>query len=82
MKSGYFCCSCFFFNYNANQVKKFGLSFTSIWNTVVWLMLMNFFVKILTSTAQNYLKQQQQREIDTVTHELSPLVNSNHESSQ
>ncbi|XP_052191071.1 vacuole membrane protein KMS1 [Diospyros lotus] len=45
------------------KVKKWDLSFTSIWNSIVWLMIMNFFVKILTSTAQKYLKNQQEIEL-------------------
>ncbi|PKA57395.1 hypothetical protein AXF42_Ash013582 [Apostasia shenzhenica] len=39
------------------------LSFAFVWNTFVWLMLMNFFAKIVTATAQKYLKQQQELEI-------------------
>ncbi|XP_031398642.1 vacuole membrane protein KMS1-like [Punica granatum] len=50
---------------NSNtKVKKWDLSLASIWNTVVWLMLINFFSKIVTATAQKYLKEQQQKEID------------------
>ncbi|KAK3027246.1 hypothetical protein RJ639_041664 [Escallonia herrerae] len=45
------------------KVKKWDLSFTSIWNTVVWLMIINFFIKIVTVTAQSYLKKQQDREL-------------------
>ncbi|KAI8561378.1 hypothetical protein RHMOL_Rhmol04G0334400 [Rhododendron molle] len=45
------------------QVKKWDLSFTLIWNTIVWLMIMNFFVQIVTSTAQRYLKKQQDKEL-------------------
>ncbi|KAL6971468.1 meiotic spindle pole body protein Kms1, partial [Sarracenia purpurea var. burkii] len=45
------------------KVKNWDLSFTSIWNTIVWLMIMNFFVKIVTSTAQGYLKEQQEKEL-------------------
>lgn len=40
--------------------KLWNLSFTTVWNAVIWLMLMNFFVKIVTDTAQGYLKQQQE----------------------
>jgi len=43
-------------------VKKWDFSIASVWNTVVWLMLMNFFVKFVTSTAQSYLKTQQEKE--------------------
>lgn len=35
-----------------------------VWNTIVWLMLVNFFAKIVTSTAQNYLKKQQELELN------------------
>lgn len=47
--------------------KKWDFSFTSIWNTVVWLMLMNFFIKIVNSTAQTYLKKQQESELAALT---------------
>eukprot|EP00268_Persea_americana_P054901 TRINITY_DN633_c1_g1_i10.p1 TRINITY_DN633_c1_g1~~TRINITY_DN633_c1_g1_i10.p1 ORF type:complete len:148 (-),score=31.33 TRINITY_DN633_c1_g1_i10:338-781(-) len=49
-----------------SNIKKeqFDLSFASIWNAVVWLMLINFFVKIVNSTAQRHLKEQQQGEMD------------------
>lgn len=43
--------------------KKWNLSFSLIWNTVVWLMIMNFIAQIITSTAQSYLKKQQELEI-------------------
>ncbi|CAL5195186.1 unnamed protein product [Lathyrus oleraceus] len=49
------------------QGKKWDFSFTSIWNTVVWLMLMNFFIKIVNSTAQTHLKKQQESEVGTLT---------------
>ncbi|XP_038721825.1 vacuole membrane protein KMS1-like isoform X1 [Tripterygium wilfordii] len=45
------------------KVKKWDFSFSAIWNTVVWLMLMNFFVKIVNDTAQRYLKKQQESEL-------------------
>ncbi|KAG5536829.1 hypothetical protein RHGRI_024308 [Rhododendron griersonianum] len=45
------------------KVKKWDFSFTSIWNTVVWLMIMKFFATIVTSTAQRYLKKEQEKEI-------------------
>ncbi|KAL8222926.1 hypothetical protein R6Q57_020325 [Mikania cordata] len=45
------------------KVKSWDLSFASIWNSIVWLMLFNFFVKIVNSTAQRYLKKQQENEI-------------------
>ena len=43
--------------------EKWDFSFASIWNTVVWLMLMNFFVKIVNATAQRYLKKQQDKQL-------------------
>ncbi|XP_054821744.1 vacuole membrane protein KMS1-like [Prosopis cineraria] len=49
------------------QGGKWDLSFSLIWNTVVWLMLMNFFIKIVNSTAQGYLKKQQDRELHDLT---------------
>ncbi|KAI4345618.1 hypothetical protein L6164_012720 [Bauhinia variegata] len=57
------------------QGKKWDFSFTSIWNTIVWLMLMNFFVKIVNATAQRYLKKQQDRELATIT-QKSPSTDS------
>ncbi|KAL0457223.1 UNVERIFIED_CONTAM: Vacuole membrane protein KMS1 [Sesamum latifolium] len=45
------------------EVSKWDFSLASIWNTIVWIMLMNFSVKIVNSTAQQYLKKQQDREI-------------------
>ncbi|KAE9455794.1 hypothetical protein C3L33_12307, partial [Rhododendron williamsianum] len=48
---------------STTKVKKWDLSFTLIWNTIVWLMIMNFFVQIVTSTAQKYLKKQQDKEL-------------------
>lgn len=59
------------------KVNKWDFSFTSIWNTVVWLMLMNFFVKIVTSTGQSYLKKQQEKELEALTKKLSASENSN-----
>lgn len=48
---------------NHSQAKKWDFSVATLWNTVVWLMLMNFFVKIVNSTAQSYLKKQQEKEL-------------------
>ncbi|GAV88216.1 SNARE_assoc domain-containing protein [Cephalotus follicularis] len=53
------------------KVKKWGFSFAAIWNTVVWLMLMNFFIKIVTATAQRYLRKQQEVEFAAWTNNLS-----------
>lgn len=53
------------------KVKKWDFSFASVWNTIVWLMLMNFFVKIVTDTAQRYLKKQQDKEMAALTNNSS-----------
>ncbi|XP_048427675.1 vacuole membrane protein KMS1-like [Pyrus x bretschneideri] len=45
------------------KVNTWDFSFASIWNSMVWLMLMNFFVKIVNATAQRYLKKQQEMEV-------------------
>ncbi|KAD4179807.1 hypothetical protein E3N88_28398 [Mikania micrantha] len=52
------------------KVKSWDLSFASIWNSIVWLMLFNFFVKIVNSTAQRYLKKQQENEISALKKKL------------
>lgn len=49
----------------AQQVKKWGLSFATLWNTVVWLVLVNFLFKIVNSTAQSFLKKEQEKELIT-----------------
>ncbi|XP_072989239.1 vacuole membrane protein KMS1-like [Typha latifolia] len=43
--------------------KQWNFSFTLIWNTFIWLTLMNFFAKIVTSTAQRYLKKRHDEEL-------------------
>ncbi|KAK9182577.1 hypothetical protein WN944_025722 [Citrus x changshan-huyou] len=58
------------------KVKKWDFSFASVWNTIVWLMLMNFFVKIVTDTAQRYLKKQQDKEIAALTNNSSASTQS------
>ncbi|XP_021817511.1 vacuole membrane protein KMS1-like [Prunus avium] len=58
-----------------SKEKKWDLSFSSIWNTVVWLMLMNFFIKIVTATAQSVLKEEHEKE-------LTALSNKPHTSEQ
>lgn len=45
------------------QAKKWDLSPGSIWNTVVWLMLLNFSAKIVNTTAKSYLREQQEKEL-------------------
>ncbi|GMH20005.1 hypothetical protein Nepgr_021846 [Nepenthes gracilis] len=49
------------------KVTKWGFSFASIWNTVVWLVLLNFFLKIVNATAQSFLKKQQKEELAAMT---------------
>ncbi|KAI5649125.1 hypothetical protein M9H77_35130 [Catharanthus roseus] len=58
------------------KVKKWDFSFASMWNTVVWFMLMNFFVKIVNSTAQRYLKKEQEKHIAALKNKSSLPVNS------
>ncbi|XP_030536065.1 vacuole membrane protein KMS1-like isoform X2 [Rhodamnia argentea] len=58
------------------KVKKWDLSFASVWNSIVWLMLLNFFIKIVTSTAQGYLKKQQEKELDDLKNRLSSATDS------
>nr|XP_016485947.1 PREDICTED: vacuole membrane protein KMS1-like [Nicotiana tabacum] len=45
------------------KAKKWDLSPGSIWNTVVWLMLLNFSAKIVNTTAKSYLREQQEKEL-------------------
>jgi len=52
--------------------KQWNLSFTFVWNSIVWLVLLNFFIKIITSTAQDYLKKQQDMEMELISD--SPLL--------
>ncbi|KAF5206756.1 Vacuole membrane protein kms1 [Thalictrum thalictroides] len=59
------------------KVKSWDLSFASIWNSIVWLMLVNFFIKIVTATAQRYLKKQQDKELQALTEMLSASQPSN-----
>ncbi|KAG1368763.1 vacuole membrane protein KMS1 [Cocos nucifera] len=48
---------------SAPKAKQWNLTITTIWNTFIWLMLMNFTVKIVQSTAQKHLKRQQDLEL-------------------
>ncbi|GMH08424.1 hypothetical protein Nepgr_010264 [Nepenthes gracilis] len=57
-----------------SKVKIWGLSFASIWNTVVVLVLVNFFFKIVNATAQSFLKKQQEEELDSATTKRSPAA--------
>ncbi|XP_073128492.1 vacuole membrane protein KMS1-like isoform X2 [Henckelia pumila] len=62
--------------------KKWDLSLAFIWNTVVWFVLMNFFVKIVNATAKGYLKNEQDMETATLQTKLSqPSDDSTHTSS-
>ncbi|KAL9341555.1 hypothetical protein Peur_064880 [Populus x canadensis] len=45
------------------EVKIWDFSFASIWNTVIWLMLISFFFKIVTETAQSFLKERHEKEL-------------------
>lgn len=45
------------------QSKSWDLSFATVWNSIIWLMLLNFFSTIITSTAQSYLKNEQEEEM-------------------
>ncbi|KAI9081121.1 hypothetical protein K1719_036880 [Acacia pycnantha] len=54
------------------QGRKWNFSFALIWNTVVWLMLLNYFIKIVNSTAQGYLKKQQDQELHDFTGKSAP----------
>ncbi|KAK9076894.1 hypothetical protein SSX86_005229 [Deinandra increscens subsp. villosa] len=52
------------------KVKSWDLSFASVWNLIVWLMLFNFFIKIVNSTSQGYLKKQQEKELSGLKKKL------------
>uniref|UniRef100_A0A7N0T789 Uncharacterized protein n=1 Tax=Kalanchoe fedtschenkoi TaxID=63787 RepID=A0A7N0T789_KALFE len=48
-----------------HQVKKWDFSFASVWNAIVWIMLLNFFIQIVNATSRRYLKKQQEKELAT-----------------
>nr|GEW94349.1 vacuole membrane protein KMS1-like [Tanacetum cinerariifolium] len=50
-------------NIKASQCETWDLSFASIWNSIIWLMLLNLFSTIITSTAQSYLKKEHEKEM-------------------
>lgn len=52
-------------------MKKWDFSLASVWNAVVWIMLMNFFVKIVNATAQRYLKKEQDKEMAALKNKSS-----------
>ncbi|KAJ6356438.1 hypothetical protein OIU78_004525 [Salix suchowensis] len=58
------------------KVKNWNFSFAGMWNTVVWLMLLNFFLKIVNSTAQSFLKKQQEKELASLTNGASAFTHS------
>nr|XP_043629182.1 vacuole membrane protein KMS1-like [Erigeron canadensis] len=60
------------------KVKSWDLSFASVWNSIVWLMLLNFFVKIVNSTAQRYLKKQQEAEMAILKKKLDESQENSH----
>ncbi|KAJ6837567.1 vacuole membrane protein KMS1 [Iris pallida] len=47
------------------KAKQWNLSFGTLWNTVILLMLINFCARIVTATAQRYLKKQQEFEVSS-----------------
>ncbi|WVZ66423.1 hypothetical protein U9M48_015639 [Paspalum notatum var. saurae] len=51
---------------------KWNVSFSLIWNTLVWLMVINFIIQIVSSTAQGYLRTQQELEIKKMLTETKP----------
>ncbi|KAK6915578.1 SNARE associated Golgi protein [Dillenia turbinata] len=53
------------------KVKKWDLSFASVWNTVVWLILMNFCIKIVNATAQSFLEEEHEKELNTMINNIS-----------
>lgn len=53
------------------KVNKWDFSFASVWNGVVTIMLLNFFVKIVNATAQRYLKRQQEEELASLKNKSS-----------
>ncbi|KAB5537815.1 hypothetical protein DKX38_015348 [Salix brachista] len=58
------------------KVKNWNFSFAGMWNTVVWLMLLNFFLKIVNSTAQSFLKKLQEKDLASLTNGASALTHS------
>lgn len=52
-----------FCSFFGSQGKNWDFSLAFIWNTIVWFMLINFFVKIVNATARRHLMKQQDKEI-------------------
>lgn len=48
----------------SSKANAWDFSFSTIWSTFVWLMLIGFFNKIITATAQSFLKDKQKEEMD------------------
>ncbi|CAN4092985.1 unnamed protein product [Withania somnifera] len=53
------------------KVNKWDFSLASVWNGVVTIMLLNFFVKIVNATAQRYLKREQEEELAALKNKSS-----------
>lgn len=53
------------------KVNKWDFSLASVWNGVVTIMLLNFFVKIVNATAQRFLKKQQKQELAALKNKSS-----------
>lgn len=52
-----------------SQAEHWNFSFAFMWNTFIWLMLMGFFSKIITGTAQGFLKEKHRIAINALTSE-------------
>ncbi|XP_071716836.1 vacuole membrane protein KMS1-like [Rutidosis leptorrhynchoides] len=50
--------------------KSWDFSLATVWNSIIWLMLLNFFSTIITSTAQSYLKNEQEKEMAVMKKKL------------
>ncbi|CAN1807734.1 hypothetical protein LINPERHAP1_LOCUS25142, partial [Linum perenne] len=61
---------------STKQVKKWDFSLAAVWNTVVWLMLLNFSFKIVSSMAQTYLKRKQEKEFTELMNQETALTQS------
>lgn len=71
------CCLFLFFEltllYFVLQGKQLNLSFNLVWNTIVWIMVLNFFIRIVMTIAQEYLKKQHKLELANKIVELKQL---------
>lgn len=50
--------------------KRFDVSVSSVWNSIVWIMIMSFIGKIVTETARKYLKMQHELELVDLKNKL------------